>query len=1207
MKRILLFLLFPLCSFGQATRVDVPLQTSGPNVPTSGGPLPQALWVANATVTLCLHSAPPLSFSACQAAPITTYTDSTLTTACPTATPMVQLPGSTCTKSAGAAGNLGLWYAAGLIVDYWVTSTYGTFGPYTITGGGGGGGAGNPAPPAFAAQFANSAVNQFQGDSKILINPTLHSFQAAINSGSAYATGYGNGTTNGIASATAAGQQTVVSDPTYPSTENYGTTAPFPATTNPFHWQDLRNGRMQDFFTNWGFTGTLGALFSTSQDAHPSFCLVNNPWSGGTSNSAYSCTTTTVTDTTPGVSLGNPAVPPLSGGNWQTGFGTQFNYTTNGSGIREDISSTLNHYGIGDTADYFNINSRGGAKATSDEGTEFATHVLEVSIPTFGVCSTGCTTGSTQIKATLGTNSGGQGTGQVIIDTTQGPIANTITNLAAGLNSSMEAVTVSTPIAQSTAWGTLTANVQPTFGNLTSFPFSTNKTFNVTVVSGTFNTSAPFCFSDQFNDVTVPTSITGSGTVTIAAPVYRPHGAGAYVFQGGMCGYGLEILSNTAVSGSSNKYLATIVGSTSTTVLQVVFFRIGSAFPTPYNGSGNFNSNMYATGNITSLTSSGTTVYASGVTAGTFATQSFKVFNKSNVFFTNASDSALNTVCTGLTWLSGANNDFTCTIAGLTGTHTGATANYQLSINGLAYPLTAAGTASAGSTTYTGSNLANLCAGANSSLYLLIAGFTNAANNGVFACSAASTSTTLAVSNASGTSESHAGTATVVNLLNAVNLWPVAETLDVQNESLSPPSMDGSFTLMANPVAFATNDNLIQLNSDAASYLHRFSNFAVNNFAYQEGIQLSVGGTGAQGGSQSFSSPTAIRITNVAPTSLTYDGGGTVGAPSAIAYSGAMYDGLKFSEGPVNSANGLGAFSVGVNTNQSNDPSYSYYAFNTANKSGTSSTLLATPFLGDWSMLANGLMSVGGTTGGVNFSTSVNGATFQDRITFAALANVGGLTVAQGPGAGTLADGTYCYQVEASNNSGRTPVQTEVCAAVANGGANTVKVSWNRDPGATSYIVYGRTTGAEAFMTTIGATQLYFIDNGTISPSGAPQSTNTSLGYINNAKIFTTAEFSLGTCTTAATVAASNGNRQVVTLTNADTCALTFTQPAAGTANITLKVIQSSVSTFNGGISGCKWPGGAVPTITQTSAAIDFISIYLDGTNAFCTASQNFQ
>jgi hypothetical protein len=108
-------------------------------------------------------------------------------------------------------------------------------------------------------------------------------------------------------------------------------------------------------------------------------------------------------------------------------------------------------------------------------------------------------------------------------------------------------------------------------------------------------------------------------------------------------------------------------------------------------------------------------------------------------------------------------------------------------------------------------------------------------------------------------------------------------------------------------------------------------------------------------------------------------------------------------------------------------------------------------------------------------------------------------------------------------------------------------------------------------------------------------------------QLIANAEYDNGTCTTAKTVTPVNGTNQKVALTNAQTCALTFTQPVLNTTTLRLKVIQSAVSTFNGAISGCKWPAGTVPTITATSAAVDMISVYLDGTNAYCTINQDLR
>ena len=176
MKRLTLIpLLFATVAFGQAVRVDIPLQTYGPNVPTSGGPQPQALWIANATITLCSH--PSATLGACQGAPITTYTDASLGTACPTNKQLVQLPGTTCEAKAGTAGNIGFWYAGGLI-DYWIQGPYGTYGPFSITGGGGGGGGGSPFPPSFSVQAANSPATGFVSDPSIKINTATHNLAA---------------------------------------------------------------------------------------------------------------------------------------------------------------------------------------------------------------------------------------------------------------------------------------------------------------------------------------------------------------------------------------------------------------------------------------------------------------------------------------------------------------------------------------------------------------------------------------------------------------------------------------------------------------------------------------------------------------------------------------------------------------------------------------------------------------------------------------------------------------------------------------------------------------------------------------------------------------------------------------------------------------------------------------------------------------------
>lgn len=119
---------------------------------------------------------------------------------------------------------------------------------------------------------------------------------------------------------------------------------------------------------------------------------------------------------------------------------------------------------------------------------------------------------------------------------------------------------------------------------------------------------------------------------------------------------------------------------------------------------------------------------------------------------------------------------------------------------------------------------------------------------------------------------------------------------------------------------------------------------------------------------------------------------------------------------------------------------------------------------------------------------------------------------------------------------------------------------------------------------------------------------NAQFKYVGDGSLLTGTEYDNGTCTTAKTISAANGSRQKVALTHGDTCTLTFVQPSSGTMTILLKVIQDSISDYDGAISGTiKWPGAEVPIITKTTGAIDIISCYLDGTYVYCVPSQDFR
>ncbi|MBF0504853.1 MAG: hypothetical protein HQL14_07100 [Candidatus Omnitrophica bacterium] len=100
------------------------------------------------------------------------------------------------------------------------------------------------------------------------------------------------------------------------------------------------------------------------------------------------------------------------------------------------------------------------------------------------------------------------------------------------------------------------------------------------------------------------------------------------------------------------------------------------------------------------------------------------------------------------------------------------------------------------------------------------------------------------------------------------------------------------------------------------------------------------------------------------------------------------------------------------------------------------------------------------------------------------------------------------------------------------------------------------------------------------------------------------------TCTTSLALNWNNGNKQKVTLTNGNTCAITFTAPTGGVGNFLLKLIQgsagTSLATWAAASGSVKWAGGAAPTLTATNAAVDIVSCYWDGTNYYCASSLNF-
>lgn len=1161
------------------------------------------------------------------------------------------------------------------------------------------GGAGNPAPPSFAVQLANNGATGFQADSKILINPTIHSFQAPINSGFAYATGYGDGSTNGISACAAAGLANCSADPSYPTTEQYSPTSTIPSWPSAFTFQDLRGGHNLYLVHNppatyqpYGDPNNTDTLFYTQHDGAP-------VWPGDLYQLAYKMV---FNSNTPGGNFDFPNLGTGSAAGWEVPETLNIQSTVYGSGIDEAVAISSNKMGSGDHVGmYCNIfNYLGGTTGLSDEGKKcLASRTQQAAAEYSATCTTGCTTGSVHVVTACqsGTNACtpiAAGPGGYAIDSTQTPLSNTITLLANSSLSSttMSALTMGTTVPVSNGWGTQQANISTpnrmycyySTSSLTSvgtagggnsvyagtitngannalagcavliagfgtsanngsftvvsstattltlnnasgsaqsggatstvYPFAAMETFSITLVGGsTFDTSHSLCFATAYHECVVPTAVTnaGGGTWSITAPLRHAHANGGYVFQGGMAGYAMEIPAYTPTSGtcpgancSTYRYLFDVLGSTDANTLQTTWWFAGRPSVLTRLTNINVGSSLYGCVNVNNVSNSGTTVTASVQSncAVAFATPDYS----NGVFlFTADGTGAVNGNCTNVAWST--KSTFTCTNASASGSHSGLTATIQISKIG---------------------------------------------QNGI----------------------------------NIVNLWPSAEVVDVQDYTTTPPAVNGTLTLEPNPNLVIASSDVIEEQRVAADVTNgaTISNFTVSPYMLEHGLSIAMYGTptvspesSSQGGGLTTTSNSALSL-STAPSSANdtiYKGqGGWYIPPNLINETGAYFIGLNLSQGP--SAN-QGVITMFHSALQNADPIYCdrvwnifetgnapFYLQNCPNTSSVTMVASGPYTVQSPSMTITGNATLSGasnsisnanisTTGGFLSGQGINYAPFSNLLTGAtwgvASAGTGTVTCAITDDLGNPA----CTLTQTSaaswawhdfNLGGLTPLTLNVqyvtqIRAKGHVGGELVTITGDLQGGnvfitsawANYCVAYTATAGGSSLNHTAGIAlnangAAIDVSNVVTAPGTScpiiPVTTQNNqvltLTAVNSAATitaskqisspyYTTAlEFSNGTCTTSATIAAANGNRQNVTLTNGDTCALSFTQPAAGTSSITLKVIQSSVSTFNGGISGCAWPGGVVPTITASSGAIDFIGVYLDGTNAYCVASQNF-
>ena len=681
---------------------------------------------------------------------------------------------------------------------------------------------------------------------------------------------------DGIANALAAAAgrpATIVADPSYASTEKPSVAT---LTANSLHYQDSRLGLSVDYYHNpsnhlWNWPDYNGDIVIGQQTD----CMYDLNSSPITTKNCFALGLTSII---PGFSRGNDAVGQQG---WQITSAMPITTRVNGSGIAESITAVQTKTGSGDNALQYNyLTGWGGWNGTSDEGTKaFASDTNEDPHTYTGACNSGCTAGSTTIKATGITDSGLQGTYQYLIDTTQPPLTNTIAAIGSGLGSGLSAVTLGTPLSSgqvSIAWGTLVGDVATPVNPVT--PYTTSEPFSVTVVSGTFNSTSPICFTSQQHEQAIPTLVSLVGGVqSMTAPLHGAHAAGTYVFQGGMCGYGIEATALTqSPAGQPLRYLMDVVGSTSSSVIQATVYAGGGNFPVP----------------LPNISAQNVTVSSASSCAGTVCTFPIlggtlyhpETYPGVSVTIAGMSNSAMNTTCTGATFTGASPYTLNCTIAGLTGSNT---------------------TSTGGTYTLTG--------------------------------------------------------------LNGINLWPMSEVLDVENQSTQ--TVDGSFLIEPNVIAFASGDTIEETHGTTGNWNNATEALVVYSpIAGVNGHQITVAGSGATGGGASPSYNAILKLNNNNPDSYYAQGGGWATPPNGIVLQGDYEEGILVDHGP---ASGQSFAYLNTDAFQYNDPNY-YYNMFSASGNGGGTSLRITPYSNNTTFVTGGVATWNAASH--TFNGVVNGA-----------------------------------------------------------------------------------------------------------------------------------------------------------------------------------------------------------------------------------------
>ena len=233
-------------------------------------------------------------------------------------------------------------------------------------------------------------------------------------------------------------------------------------------------------------------------------------------------------------------------------------------------------YGVGDCligAQY--LTASGGFRDNADEGAHpFDLQIAEDTVVFEGVCSSGCTTGSTVVNVTPTSAAGTQGEGRYLLNTNPTKVISTGQLTGGGsavpgatANFSGTSFGLSTFLATTQAIQSQANNISP--GTVTvAIATSGVTTGFATNTAALSSTSGVACISDVPNGWAAHNFEMANYTVVdgthLQMTLNKPHEAGTTIAVGGLCGYGLEQTVDTA---RGIRQVFPVIGSYSSTGL----------------------------------------------------------------------------------------------------------------------------------------------------------------------------------------------------------------------------------------------------------------------------------------------------------------------------------------------------------------------------------------------------------------------------------------------------------------------------------------------------------------------------------------------------------------------------------------------------------------------------------------------------------------